>query len=1262
MGFNKQQQEAIDANIKTNVLISAGAGSGKTKILSTKVFHLIHDDKLDPSSLLVLTFTNKAAFEMKERIIQQFKDNDPGSLDSDKILSAHIQTFDSFSLYLAKKYSMLLGLPNSLSIIDESILKPKKNEILDQIMNEYYERNDQAFLTSLKKFNVADDRKTRQAILALDQKLSTYLPSFKKDFMENYDQKYLTEEFFTKAKNEYIDWLKQFIRVSLSKAVFNYNHTGSDYNLIRKDLIESDFDTYYKNGNFNNALVNKVYDDEVNLLDTSADHFFDSVAVLLDSEEFNRKKNSHYFKEGEEDDSIAYKAITDIILANQKYAGSKTFSIKTACKTLADFPSQYQVLLSFKDDIHLLFKIINELDQRLFSYKQSVAGFTFSDVSQMALSLLTDKKYQIAKDEIISRFKYILVDEYQDTNDFQELFLNQISVKATLFCVGDAKQSIYGFRNSNCQLFLDRREKYLQDNNPTQEKVIEMNTNYRSAKKLLDDINMVFTDYMNKDHGGIDYTDMETLNYDSKVNLYDEKKLSPTGEYGINLIGIKNVKPGIISPAMAECQAIIDDILHKVQNHFQVFELGKGLRDCKFADFAILIRKKRNFTPYEEAFVKAGIPLNNDIESSLSDIDAVSLLQSLIKLIACRMGVAKGNIRHLFMSVARSYIFGKDEGYDDNRIYDLVSDQTLTGINQDPLMKQVDAFIKENQNFGFSALFLNLLDEFQVIKKLNHIGGVADNIAKIDSLYNLILNQEKVGDGLKEFVSLFNSIDKYRLDMTSETVYDTSNAVELTTIHKSKGLEYPIVYLPTSDNCLAKDSNMDKPDYDFSKAYGLLLPSYDYGGQVNTFFNQLNSFTEDSNKEDIDENVRLFYVALTRAKLSLYIVGNDNRKEGILSMLDSTFVYSSINEEYFKNYLTLDTNDDYQDLKLKLPLYEKTFFAMKDVIGVDKKESYVFTALDPLRKAINDDNQKLLAKIYKALVDKLNGDSTNAIYRFFTSYYLGQNDLSMKDLFSDSDYLKTLKYYQITPTEAGLADYLDKLKTALTNHDYLFFGFNPKKSDEENESRLINTFTSYLASALDDFKGQLIETHYPFNSRVYDALSPVGQFKEDINKQVKLTNDNSEIKYEVSQKERASKISAASDSITINKESRGLYFHRLLELVDFKTKDTSFIKNPKDRKVIDKVLSLPIFADLKESAVYHEYGYYDQELKTTGFMDCLIVKKDRIDIIDYKLKNISDEAYPKQLQAYARNAALLFPGRLIYVHLLSILDGILQDV
>jgi ATP-dependent exoDNAse (exonuclease V) beta subunit len=132
-------------------------------------------------------------------------------------------------------------------------------------------------------------------------------------------------------------------------------------------------------------------------------------------------------------------------------------------------------------------------------------------------------------------------------------------------------------------------------------------------------------------------------------------------------------------------------------------------------------------------------------------------------------------------------------------------------------MVKINAFIKENQGNSFSTIFLNLLDSFGVIKKLNRVGDIENNVAKIDSFYNLILSQEQVGDGLKEFVTLFKSINKYKVDMTSKTVLDIENAVELTTIHKSKGLEYPIVYLPTTDNCLSKAGNKDKPDYEFSK-------------------------------------------------------------------------------------------------------------------------------------------------------------------------------------------------------------------------------------------------------------------------------------------------------------------------------------------------------------------------------------------------------------------------------------------------------------
>lgn len=1261
MGFNSQQQEAIDASYKTNVLISAGAGSGKTKILSTKVYKLVHEDHIDPSSLLVLTFTNKSAFDMKEKILEQFDKNEKGSLDSDKILSSHIQTFDSFSLYLVKKYSTYLGIPDNIHIMNGSILETKRNEILDDILNEYYAKNDKQFFNTLKKFNVYDDKKTKYMILNLDMKFQSLLPSVVKDFIENYDSKFLNEDFLNKTYYAYLDSYYQIIKEQLSFILFTYGKEITDPSTIHHDLAEIDLSTYYLHGHFEDKTLEKVLNEIRDLLEVPKDKFIAAINELTEEDLFNRRKSKKF---EDPNDKNVYKALVGIIFDDYKSVTYGKLNPKNDLTTADDFDTQKRILLSFKDDIKLLFTIVNELDRRLMEYKKIVGGLTFSDVSRMALSLLTEEKYQAAGDEIKNRYKFILVDEYQDTNDFQELFLNSISQKATLFCVGDAKQSIYGFRNSNCQLFINRKEKYWADKNPDKEKVIEMNTNYRSFKKVLDDINLIFLNYMTASHGGINYGEKERLHYDSTVNLYDSNKLSPNGEYGINLITIKGINSSSKSESEVECQAIINDILTKIRSHYQILDKDTHrLRDCTFSDFAILIRKRRNFTPYEEAFNKAGIPLNNDIENHLSDIDAISLLQSLIGLLSFEMKLTNENVRHLFMSVARSYIYGSIEGYDDTKIYNILSDTSNSLLYHDPIMVKINDFIKDNQGSSFSTIFLNLLDSFGVIKKLNRVGDIENNVAKIDSFYNLILSQEQVGEGLKEFVTLFKSINKYKVDMTSKTVLDIENAVELTTIHKSKGLEYPIVYLPTTDNCLSRAGNLGKPDYVFSKELGLLLPNYQLGESVYTFLNQLTKNSVANGTEEINENVRLFYVALTRAKESIYIVGNAKPKEGLIDMVEHSYHYKKLDKEYYSSYIPdLEENDFYKSYKKNLVLQKNSFDALTEIEDPEKKNWFDINVNQKIETDIDSDLSQLSYLLFKKQLEKLDG-TEDEIYQIFLHHYFGTANVPIKTLLEDKQYQGRLKTLHVDANEGGLENYLSKFSTALINLDETFF-FNAYYIKNHKNTKIIiaNMFVADLAFVLDKKQDELIKTIYQFNTKVFSPDTKIEPLNHQENKKYKFNVDDSDISYQVKEKKRASKFSINNDSLTVNKKNTGLLYHRLLELTDFKTKDTSFIKDPQERKNIDKVLALPIFANLNEAKIYHEYGYYDQELKTTGFIDCLIVRKDCIDIIDYKLKNLTDEAYQSQLATYSRNVQSLYPSLPVHCYLLSILDGTLQEI
>ena len=1297
MPFNKEQQRAIDSRVDENVLISAGAGSGKTKTLSSKVYKVCAEDGIKPSELLVLTFTNKAAFEMKERIVDQFRTNEKeGGTMKDEILSGHIQTFDSFSLYLVQQYSRMLKIPSTISIMDEKILAAKANAYLDEIFMERYRKKDGRFLAMLSKFNMANDAATKKVVLDLEKKLKNLLPQERKDFVEKYDEKFLSDAFLLRQKENFLSGLRKKLEIGLKKAVylFRYDDSEMDGDAIMEDLRHIDYDGEdYRDFLFGEERLDTMFRLALHALDCDEESLTEMARSYSKKEENGKEGfwDAHGYPKGIDDPKLSSRlksAFNNIRLAFRE-------GFLHVLGKAGNFKEQFATIRSFREDIHLLFELVDELDSRLEEYKLLSNAYTFQDISNMALSLLIDPRYKEAGDAIKSRFKYVLVDEYQDTNDFQECFLNAISEKATLFTVGDAKQAIYGFRNSNCQLFLDRRQAYRerQDGRHT---VIDMNKNYRSVEKILDDVNAIFAGYMRQEHGGIVYDGMERLDYDRGADVYALARSNARGEYGVRLLDYSDAPEALRDdPVSLECLTIIRDIQDKIRTGYPVLDFIGGelsLRPCRYKDFAVLIRKRSHFDVYQKLFLDNGVPLNNEIETGFHDIDAILAIQSLVRLLSFLTGQTAENLPHLYCSLARSYLFGKKEGYTDERIHQTLLDERLWA--EDAILSKAKAFVKKESGKPFSRIFLDLLDDFDVIRKLPELGDVENNLAKIESYYQLLVAQENVGEGLKDFVSLFKDIDQYRVEVSASSVSSLEDAVDLMTIHQSKGLEFKVVYMPLCDNAMAGGNNMAKPDYLFTRTLGLLLPDYGYGKPCDTFLKSVYLETEGSKAGEISEHVRLFYVALTRPKETLFIVGKKKdlsrgTEENLLSMLDSTFHYKGIDSAYYSRHESLFPQEDkrsYRNAIERIRLLAKKREAFLEAIpGKDGKEiaSYLFDGILGKRaeEEIQDSKEKYDFVCYDFLTKEARRDEKKGIallVLFYTGLSIGED---LPDFLEKN--ARALKRAGLGTDEKTLLEqssaFLDCLESCLPN-DFTKKHMKARKvslltkgekdlDDEEkylrHKKKAVDLFLPALLSSVDGFTGEREETFYPlFFKRTVSLASDEGGKMQTFKAPV-LSEDDTPISYDATEKRRASKFLSDEETPGSALLERGILLHRYLEVVDFKTKaiPAGIFQSEKDRKTIEKVLSLPLFASLEGARIYKEYPYFDETLESNGIIDLLVVRERRIDIVDYKLKNIDDRAYREQLETYRRNVARLFGAeKEIHTYLLSILDARVEEV
>ncbi len=1329
-GKNIEQQEAIKAPMDTNILISAGAGSGKTKTLSTRVAVLIEKGLIEPSELLVLTFTDNAAHEMKERIISEIKKDEEKSTikKADQMYSAHIQTFDSFASYLVKRYSSRLGIGDNVLNAPQNIIDAKKNSLLEEVFNEYYSSEEKrARITkSLIKFCLKSDSDFKQIVAGVYESLDKLTPSGKKDFIRNYDEKYLSEDFFKSCLDQFVKESKKTIEKYIYKLFVKtkfrkFYEDDEDYHL---NDIETLFKSNYK------IIFNQDIQKIDFQLDSEEDELllpiYEGMKKLLTYDSYDfilHVKN--FFAENKELEGLDKSKKKNLSLAPFKEFCRDNFF--TYCSSFSDtFEEEWNKFISFKDDIHLILDIIQDVDKRLFEYKKMNNFFTFQDVQSLALELLTAPEYKDVAEEVRTRFKYIMVDEYQDTNDFQEEFINSLLEKnengeaSHIFCVGDAKQSIYAFRNSNVQLFRNRQNEYLLGPDDKQ-KVIAMNKNYRSAERLLNDINYIFKNYMTLSHGSISYLDeMEQLKYDTKVDLYGKK---PYENFGIKRIvsksGINDDYKEEYGSKSAYCKewearAIIQDIQDKIESKFEVYDCSceETIRPCRYSDFAILTRSKSGFELYQSLFNQANIPLNVSIESDLRSVDSIIVLQSIVKLIdAINKNASDNEKAHYFVSIARSYAFE----YNDQEIYDLLNYDCTKGkseakkvdlsfIKEDPLWINIESFVKEYKYSSFSDIFLAIINRFHIIENLNKVGNVEDNIAKIESIYSMVLAKEESGEGLSDFVELLENLDKYSLDLSDSSVYQCANAVDMMSIHASKGLERKIVYMPYSFNNIGKMTNPSNEPYLFDRRFGILLPNLilPEGKREEGIYNLPYRFAFNAPSEngtEHDEHVRLFYVALTRAGNSLYIVGDTLKSEE--SDIKAETLYGMLN--YCPHYPQFD--EKYMSKVIENGLLEKD--AVDFLNSLIDRVKNISSSIETNDLTVDQSNlnnefyQEFYVDYLKRILDERINDIFNVLLEKYVSKYLkGSYDvLEMETLKEICEFINNSALD--SSMDENEEDDGEKPQIKLKNKDEVLIAFGKslrkavlaEKKDKKigweelgykNEktvkrANFIRNVVSCFAKYKDNCE-TLFRTSYKTSEYEDEFYSLDVPFEEvtvvDRNEEgsktvrrIRIVSFDKEIPFKERIKARASKKKSIKDEENEgeiqNKMSFGIKLHRLLELLDFKNPDLSYIQDSKEKAIIQKLLETPLMKEaLAADEVYSEYGFFDEVNRTTGFIDLMFVKDGHYTIVDYKTKNIEDEAYVDQLRAYQRNIKDRFDleDSDISLYLLSIIDGESKEI
>lgn len=705
--WTKEQEDAIYKD-GSNIIVSAGAGSGKTAVLSERVLRKLKGG-VNIDELLILTFTKAAAAEMKERIRKKISKEPSLKEQLDKIDNAYITTFDSYALSVLKKYSHLLNVSKNVSIIEQSIIDLKKEEIIDDLFEELYSEENQGFLNLIDTFCTKDDSEIKRYIIDINNKLD--LLYNKDSYLSEYLENYFNDSFIDEKIKEYEELLLDKLSII------------NGYVSELEELVDSDY--FEKvNNNIGELLLSSSYEDIRNNLNT--------LPTL---------------PKGSEEDV--------------KLLKDKINSLLKELKALCIYKDKIEIkdsIYKTKDITYSIIDIITRFDARINKYKFDIDAFEFVDIAKMAIRILEENKN--VRDEIRDSFNEILIDEYQDTSDLQDQFISYIE-NDNVYMVGDIKQSIYRFRNANPNLFKNKYNNYSINNGGIK---IDLNKNFRSREEVLSDINLIFDAIMDNDIGGAEYSKTHRMIFGNTA-YNNEGKMSHSNN--LEVINYIFDKKGIYKKEEIEAFIICMDIKNKVENKYQVFDKDSlKIRDIKYSDIVILMDRSTNFNLYKKIFEYLNVPLTIYKDESITDSIDIGIVKNIFNLVLNKK--VNQSFKYSFISILRSYLFNMEDNdifefflngnYNDSELIGLIDSIDYESLTPKELVLEII------DKFNFYEKIITVGDVKKHIVVLDYLVDLADNLTSlgytnedfynyleqiIDKKYDINFNSDKNEDGVK---------------------------------------------------------------------------------------------------------------------------------------------------------------------------------------------------------------------------------------------------------------------------------------------------------------------------------------------------------------------------------------------------------------------------------------------------------------------------------------------------------------------------------
>lgn len=855
--WTESQEKAIKS--KGSVLISASAGTGKTAVLTEKVAHAILEEKIDIDRMLIVTFSNNAANEMRERIRNKIyeiavdKKYDRGTRNRmwnqlRLMGNSHIQTIHAFcNEVIRNNFDALdISIDPNVSIADNYDVGIMKMNSAKNVLETQYAAPDAEF--KALEAMISDSEPIEQVIIHFYDTISSYEHAW--DWMEKAIEAYDTDRL--------PDFAIQMILNDLEEAMAGYDHAIGMIDSSTTQMAKIS-ETFYADYKMLEEAKRQVSANDFEGFSETLSNFGATVR-------FPSSKDGDY-----DEIKDARNNARDLIVGKYK-------------KVAFDEKMQVNRIKAMYPLLKKLQEIIVAFDAEYSSQKRERNLIDFNDMEKFAHAIL-EKRAPVYRD----MFYRIFVDEYQDTNGIQESIINMISKQNNLFCVGDLKQSIYRFRSSDPLLFLQRKNLYSADSK--QGNVISLSSNFRSAQNIIDCANDTFSNIARVS---------EEISYDEGDMLIKGREHEDeTVPVEVVLVPDELAELAGVSNDEAEIYNMVNIIKNNIGT--DIYDLKTGeVRKAEYGDIAILCRKLSGVTDsIARIFSANNIPFVIEKSGELLETMEVRILMNLMNLI-CN---PDDDVR--LISIMHLGLFGfTDEdivklkgGYYNNMLAE-IKKGTRLGAKCADMLTFFESCKGKQKYMSLTSVAEYIISETTLLDYFAVMENAKQRIANIKEIQTHIRNYEKKNNGkIYGFCAYISDIIQSGTSMPEAKIGYGDNSVRITTIHKSKGLEYPIVIMGF---CAKKFNQQDKRSNILAdRDAGIGIRYYDHKNRIkgkNLFRTYVEAM---SDKKGIEEEMRLLYVAMTRAREKLYIQGVANEAIGNLqnakSFLD--WVLSTMGEK-----------------------------------------------------------------------------------------------------------------------------------------------------------------------------------------------------------------------------------------------------------------------------------------------------------------------------------------------------------------------------